>query len=275
MKKIIPCLLLPLLWLSACVSPKQLRKENVYFNEGLDSAQLATYLLVEPVIQRGDVLQIQISTRSAATNQLFSQNFAPSASGGGVSGGAPAAAAGGASSPVSSGYLVDITTGDVQLPLLGAIHADGMTKKQLQEEIIRRSRQFVNEDPIVNIRYLNFRVTFLGNVGQPGTVIFDSERVSFLQALGQVGGIEPGGDLKRILLFREQNGKRSMHIIDLTNGDFFNSPNYYLKQNDVVYVSPTERFLVSMDQSSMKQLQYLNIVFGLANVIFILFTLFR
>lgn len=267
--------MLPVLWLTACVSPEQLRKENVYFNEGLDSAKLATYMLVEPVIQRGDVLQIQISTRSAATNQLFSQNFAPSASGGVTGGGAAAAGAAGGSNTAASGYLVDITTGDVQLPMLGAIHADGMTKKRLEEEIVRRSRQFVNEDPIVNIRYLNFRVTFLGSVGSPGTVLFDSERVSFLQALGEVGGVEPGGDLKRILLFREQNGKRSMHIIDLTRGDFFNSPNYYLKQNDVVYVSPTERQLITMDQSAMKRLQYLNIVFGLANIVFILFTLFQ
>lgn len=267
--------MLPVLWLTACVSPEQLRKENVYFNEGLDSAQLASYQLVEPVIQRGDVLQIQISTRSAATNQLFSQNFAPSASGGVAGGGGAAAGTAGGSTTAASGYLVDITTGDVQLPMLGAIHADGMTKKQLEAEIVRRSRQFVNEDPIVNIRYINFRVTFLGSVGSPGTVLFDSERVSFLQALGEVGGIEPGGDLKRILLFREQNGKRSMHIIDLTRGDFFNSPNYYLKQNDVVYVSPTERQLITMDQSAMKRLQYLNIVFGLANIVFILFTLFQ
>lgn len=256
--------------LASCVSPRQLRKENVYFNEGLDSAKLATYQLVEPVIQRGDVLQIQISTRSAATNQLFSQNYAPSATGGNT--GAAAAAS---TSTASSGYLVDITTGDIQLPLLGAIHADGMTKKQLEEEIIRRSRQYVNEDPIVNIRYLNFRVTFLGSVGSPGTKTFDSERVSFLQALGEVGGIAPGGDLKRILLFREQNGKRSMHIIDLTNGDFFNSPNYYLKQNDVVYVSPTNRQLVASDQSAFRTFQYLNIGFAVVNLLFIIFNLFR
>lgn len=257
--------------LASCVSPRQLRKENVYFNEGLDSAQLATYQLVEPVIQRGDVLQIHISTRSAATNQLFSQNFAPSATGSNAGGGASAASA----SAAASGYLVDITTGDIQLPMLGTIHADGMTKKQLEEEIIRRSRQYVNEDPIVNIRYLNFRVTFLGNVGSPGTVIFDSERVSFLQALGEVGGIAPGGDLKRILLFREQNGKRSMHIIDLTNGDFFNSPNYYLKQNDVVYVSPTNRQLVASDQSAMRTFQYVNIGFAVVNLLFIIFNIFR
>jgi polysaccharide export outer membrane protein len=97
-----------------------------------------------------------------------------------------------------------------------------------------------------------------------------------LQALGEVGGIAPGGDLKRILLFREQNGKRSMHIIDLTNGDFFNSPNYYLKQNDVVYVSPTERQLLASDQSAMRTFQYVNIGFGIVNLLtFLILNLLR
>ncbi len=252
---------------SACVSPEQLRKENVYFNEGLDTAKLAQYQLIEPIIQKGDLLQISISSRSSSSNQLFSLNYSAGSSG---------TTTGSSSAGVSpSGYLVDITTGEIKLPLLGIIAADGMTKIQLEKEIIKRSSEYLKEDPIVNIRYLNFRVTFLGSVAQPGSKIFESERVSFLQALGEVGGVAPGGDLKTILLSREQNGKRTMHYIDLTRGDFFNSPNYYLKQNDVVYVAPTKRQLVNTDQSTQRTLQFVSLGFGAVNIILLFITFFR
>ncbi len=255
------------LWAS-CVSPEKLRKEIVYFNEGLDSSKLSTYQLVEPVIQKGDVLQITISSRSSSTNQLFSQNYSNTVSG--------AVGAGSAvQEPGADGYLVDISTGEIKLPLLGAIRADGMTKLELEKEIIKRASDYLKEDPIVNIRYMNFRATFLGMVGAPGTIVFDSERVSFLQALGQVGGIKQGGDLKNILIFREQNGKRTMRIVDLTKGDFFNSPDYYLKQNDVVYVSPNERQLFVSDESTQRRLQYFNLGASLVNILFIFTTIFR
>lgn len=256
---------------SSCVSPEKLRKELVYFNEGLDTAKLNAYFLSEPIIQKGDLLQITISSKSSSTNQLFSQNYSS-----GVSGSSAGAGGGGSSTvtPGSQGYLVDITSGEIKLPLLGVIHADGMTKQQLEKEIIKRAAEFLNEDPIVNIRYMNFSVTFLGLVGQQGRQTFESERISFLQALGEVGGVAPGGDLKHVLLMREQNGKRTLHTIDLTNGEFLNSPNYYLKQNDVVYIKPTDRNIIMQDQSLQRTLQYVQFGFSFLNIIIILFTLF-
>lgn len=260
---------LPAVWLlaalfSSCVSAEKLRKELVYFNEGLDTAKLNQYILVEPVIQKGDVLQITISSRSSSSNQLFAQNYSTNISG--VASGSAATA------PGSAGYLVDITSGEIKLPLLGVIKADGMTKLQLEKEIIKRASEYLKEDPIVNIRYMNFTVTFLGAVGNPGRVSFESERINFLQALGEVGGIAPGGDLKKVLLMREQNGQRIWHFIDLTNGDFLNSPNYYLKQNDVIYVSPTKRQLLAADQGANRITQYMGLGFGILNLIVLILT---
>ncbi|XVJ67655.1 MAG: hypothetical protein HEQ40_16320 [Lacibacter sp.] len=261
---------LPALWLlaalfSSCVSAEKLRKELVYFNEGLDTAKLKQYMLVEPIIQKGDVLQITISSRSSSSNQLFAQNYSTNISG-------VASGGGTATTPGSAGYLVDITSGEIKLPLLGIIKADGMTKQQLEKEIIKRASEYLKEDPIVNIRYMNFTVTFLGAVGNPGRVTFESERINFLQALGEVGGIAPGGDLKKVLLMREQNGERIWQFIDLTNGEFLNSPNYYLKQNDVVYVSPSKRQLLAADQGANRITQYMGLGFGVLNLIVLILT---
>ena len=255
---------------SSCVSPEKLRKELVYFNEGLDTAKLNAYFLSEPIIQKGDLLHITISSKSPSANQLFSQNYSS-----GVSGTTQTTGGGSATSaPGSEGYLVDITTGDIKLPLLGIIHADGLTKQQLEKEIIKRASEYVNEDPIVNIRYMNFSVTFLGMVATQGRKTFASERISFLQALGEVGGVAPGGDLKHVLLMREQNGKRTLHTIDLTNGVFLNSPNYYLKQNDVVYVKPTDRKIIAEDQSLTRTFQLVSFGLSFVNLIVILISVF-
>ncbi len=257
-----------LLFLSSCVSPAKLRKEVVYFNEGLDTAKLNQYQLVEPIIQKGDLLQVNISSRSSAANQLFSQNY--SSSGAGLPSGAGSGVEVGA-----NGYLVDITTGEIKLPLLGIIHADGMTKLELEKEIIKRAGEYLKEDPIVNIRYQNFRVTFHGLVGSPGEVTSTSERLTFLDALALAGGVAPGGNLKNILIIREQNGKRTMHTVDLTKGDFFQSPNYYLKQNDIVYVAPTNKQLIANDQSAQRTFQYISFGFSILNLILIISNLFR
>ena len=150
-----------------------------------------------------------------------------------------------------------------------------MTKLELEKEIIKRASEYLKEDPIVNIRYQNFRVTFHGYVSAPGEVVSTSERLTFLDALAQVGGVTQGGNLKNILIIREQNGKRSMHTVDLTRGDFFNSPNYYLKQNDIVYVAPTDRQLIATDQSTQRTFQYVSLGFSVVNIILILANLFR
>ncbi|MBU6157415.1 MAG: polysaccharide biosynthesis/export family protein [Bacteroidetes bacterium] len=264
------CLIISLiLLLGACVSPTKLRKEIVFFNEGLDSAAIQSLNITEPAIQKGDLLQIIISTRSSATNLLFSQNLIQPNVGGNAGGNASAVA------DMANQYLVDIASGDIKIPLIGTLHAEGLTKSQLEKEVLNRAMKYVNEEPVVNIRYLNFRITFLGSVGAQGTKQFQSERVSFLQALGEAGGITPGGDLKNILLFREQNGKRTVHKIDLTNGDFLNSPENFLRQNDILYVSPTTRQLVATDMSFQRNFQFINLGVTVLNLIFILTNIFR
>lgn len=262
-----------LLFLASCVSPAKLRKEAVYFNEGLDTAKLNNYQLVEPIIQKGDLLQVNISSRSSSLNQLFSQNYSQGAVGVG-NGGSVSGSSGGAGG-ASNSYLVDITTGEIKLPLLGIFRADGMTKPELEKEIVKRAGEYLKEDPIVNIRYLNFRVTFHGLVGSPGEVTSASERLTFLDALALAGGVAPGGNLKNILIIREQNGRRTMHTVDLTKGDFFQSPNYYLKQNDIVYVAPTDRQLIANDQSAQRTFQYVSLGFSVINLVFIITNLFR
>jgi polysaccharide export outer membrane protein len=253
----------------SCTSPEKLRKELVYFNQGIDSATIANIILEEPVIQKGDLLQINISSRSASANLLFSQNLVQPNVGTAVSN------QGSINQNVNQ-YLVDIATGNIKMPMLGVIPAAGKTKSQLEKEIAQKTMEFITDEPVVNIRYMNFRVTFLGSVTQPGARLFESERVPFLQALGEVGGVAPGGDLKNIILFRENNGKRELRKIDLTKADFLSGSENYLKQNDVIYIAPTNRQLVTFDMiTQQRRLQYVSLGLAVLNVILIFSNLFR
>jgi polysaccharide export outer membrane protein len=261
--------LVSIFFLTSCATQEKLRKELIYFNQGIDSASISNYILDEPLIQKGDLLQINISSRSASANLLFSQNMVQSNVGGaGVS-------TQGSMNSQANQYLVDLATGEIKMPMLGVIPAEGLTKSQFEKEIIQRASAYITDAPVVNIRFMNFRVTFLGNVGSPGTKIFDSERVTFLQALGEVGGVAPGGDLKNVLLIREVSGKRTVHKIDLTKTDFLTAKENQLKQNDVVYVSPSDRQLAAYDIMAQRRLQYVSVGLALVNVIFVLSNLFR
>jgi polysaccharide export outer membrane protein len=133
-------------------------------------------------------------------------------------------------------YIVDVE-GTIEFPILGKIKVAGLSKVEAITQIKELLKDHV-KDAVVNLRILNFEVTVLGEVKNPGTFTVSSERITLLEALGKAGDLTIYGKRKNILLIREENGVKSTHRIDLTKSDFINSPYYYLAQNDVVYVEP-------------------------------------
>ena len=133
------------------------------------------------------------------------------------------------------GYVVD-NKGNINLPIIGSINTSNQNTQILAKEIQKALSPYVN-NPTVNIRVLNFRVSVLGEVNNPGTFTVLEERVSLPQVLGLAGDLTINGD-RTILLIRNENGKNSHHNIDLTSAEFMQSPFYFLKQNDIVYVRP-------------------------------------
>ena len=94
------------------------------------------------------------------------------------------------------------------------------------------------KNPSVNIRILNFRVSVLGEVSMPGTFTVLEERISIPQALGLAGDLTINGDRNHIILLRDEQDKKVNFVIDMTKSDFIESPYYFLKQNDILYVRP-------------------------------------
>jgi len=135
-------------------------------------------------------------------------------------------------------YLVD-QNGFIEFPVLGQIKLGGLSRTEATELLKTMLKEYL-KDPIVNIRLINFTVTILGEVRNPGTFILEDEKISLPEALGHAGDLTIQGKRDNILLIRENNGKKKYAVLDLTSIDVINNPNYYLTQDDVIYVAPNK-----------------------------------
>lgn len=137
-----------------------------------------------------------------------------------------------------SGYLVNYN-GNITFPILGEINVQNKSTNEV-ETIIKELliKEKLLKDPTVSARIINKKITILGEVSSPGTFEFSEENITLLQAIGKAGDIGIQGRRKNIVIIREENGIRTHATIDLTKTDWFNSPYYYIKQNDVIYVNP-------------------------------------
>lgn len=138
------------------------------------------------------------------------------------------------------GYLVD-TNGDIDFPILGKLHVAGLTRMQLTEMIKQRLIEGdLIKDPIVTVQFLNYKVSVMGEVNRPGSFNISGDRITLLEALSMAGDLTIYGRRDRVAVIREKDGKRTILFHDLRSADIFNSPCYYLQQNDIVYVEPNK-----------------------------------
>lgn len=163
------------------------------------------------------------------------------------------------------GYLVD-EDGYIDLPLLGRIRAAGQTVESLQQEVRGRLQDYL-VDPVVNIRYLNFKVTVLGEVQIPGVLPLPNSRVTLLEAIGMAGDLTDYANRSSVLVIREQDGERSFKRLNLQTDEVFESEYYYLRQNDVVYVEPIRARVATVSDPGQRVLTYISPVLSVASIV--------
>jgi len=132
------------------------------------------------------------------------------------------------------GYLVDVN-GDIQFPSLGKIHVKGMTRLQLQELITQKLVKggYMN-NPLVDVRFMNFRVFVLGTTDGGKVLNINNERCTFLEALAMAGGLNQYTRRDKIAVMREVDGKMETHFMDPRSSDVVNDPFFLLQQNDII-----------------------------------------
>lgn len=135
-------------------------------------------------------------------------------------------------------YLVS-DKGMIKFPVIGAVAVEGLTNAELAAKLEEKIRPYV-KDPLVNVRNMNFQISVLGEVGNPGTFQIDPDQdhISLPKALGLAGDVLLTGKRKEILVIREEDGVATHAYLDITDPEILDSPYYNLRQNDVVYVEP-------------------------------------
>jgi len=200
-------------------------------NVAIQASQNSSY-----TIQPGDQLVINVSAKDMDVVKPFNQNY----SSGEVSqftlpsSNLPVQSQTSVSGPT---YIVD-SKGNFDFPVLGEINTTGKTAENLQDELKEKLTKFI-KNPGVNIRNNNFKVTILGEVNKPGQyMIPDGQPATILAALGLAGDLTIYGERDKILVVRNINGTTDKQYINILDANFINSPYYYIKQNDVIYVTP-------------------------------------
>ncbi len=253
-------LLILIITISSCSSIKDVK----YFKDIPDSVGVLTLQRLhytDPRVQSDDILSVNIQTADpAATVTLAQGNIQNSAVG--------ASSVGATGGQTIAGYLVD-KSGMIELPVVGKVAVRGLTIEEVRERIRSQAARFYR-DPTVNVRFANFRVNILGEVNKPGTYVLSNEKVTILDALGLAGDMTIYGKRDNVTLIRQdENGNRILVHLDLTSSKVLNSPYYYLRQNDYIYVEPSKTKIVASDA-----IQSRNIAIGTSvlSIVILLFT---
>lgn len=218
-----------LLVLSTACSQRNL----VYFSDlqqGASGNETPIRNYAQPTIQPDDILSITVSSLNPESNVLFNNVILPTNSN---TSGVIAATKG------TEGYQVD-KSGFINFPVIGKVLLAGLSKEQAIDKMTNEIKVHV-KNPIVNIRFMNFKITVIGEVSKPSTFVVDTEKINVLEALGLAGDMTAYGRRENVLIIREQQGVRRTTRINLNNKDVLNSPYFYLQQNDIVYVEPSNR----------------------------------
>lgn len=224
-------------FISSCISSK-----NVTYFENLSSAKrsgmesVATF--TEPIIQPDDILAVSINTidptSAGIVNQAGTTISVNSSTGNGRE--------------QLSGYLVD-KNGEIELSLIGRVKVAGLTTFAAKDLIRERASRDL-KNPNVTVRFANFKVSVLGEVNRPTAYTVPNEKVSILDVLSLAGDLTVFGRRDNILVIRDLNGKKEFGRLNLNSTDVFNSPYYFLKQNDVVYVEPNKAKVIALNNST-------------------------
>ena len=235
---------------SSCRSQKPLG----YVEDFTDTSGKVHVKFPEPVIQKGDQLSIVVYSDAideGKTDAMY--NLANT----------------GTENVSTQGFLVDLE-GNIQYPRIGKIKADGLTKAQLSEEI-RKKLTGPLQNPSVLVHLLNYKITMLGQVSRPGPITIPSEKMTIFEAIGLAGGITDYGKKEEVVILRPTDSTIEHGTIDLSSKKVFESPYYFLRQNDVVLVNPNKNKARLSEQVFN---QRLGIAFSLINMIALLYNIF-
>ncbi|PRD48309.1 sugar transporter [Sphingobacterium haloxyli] len=251
---------LGLVLLNGCIVPKKV----VYVKDMMpDTAYMAMEAL--PLrLQKNDRIQIVVSASAPELAAPFN---------GGV-GSYKVQDDGSVSTVVdrtNGGYMIDYN-GNIDFPILGTLHVEGLTVDEVKD-LVRSSliaKEYIT-NPTVKVELLNLKVTMMGAVGNQVLQVPEGQ-ITLLDAIARSGGLDVVADPQAVLVIREENGIRKKYVNDIESKSIFDSPTYYLQQNDIVYVEPRTAVMTPREQINR---QYISFGIGMLSLAISMFALFK
>lgn len=232
---------------SSCVNQKQI----AYFQKGINQSDtMAVAKAYIPKIQPGDILAINVGSLNPVASSFFnpysttpvtSDNSSGVSAGSSSTGTVPVTAQ--SSAP---GFLVD-SAGTIELPLIGTLKIAGLNTSDARDTIKNRLKTYLKE-PTVNVRFLNYKISVMGEVAKPSVYVIPNERITIPEALSMAGDMTIFGKRENVLVIRDENGKKEFGHVNLTSREVYTSPYYYLHANDIVYVEPGKGRIAQTDK---------------------------
>lgn len=208
---------------------------SAYFMDIPDSVSQKTLQSVQtsaPLVNPDDVLNITIQTLDPTANTVLNQGNLP------INSGAITGSGQNLSQAAVAGYLVD-RNGYIHLPYIGDALVKGLSTVQVRDLITQKMSVYF-KDPAVNVRFANFKITVLGEVRNPTSFLIPNESPTLVDALGLAGDITIFGRRDNVMIIRSnQNGQKEIVRVNLDSSKTMESPYFYLRPNDVIYVEPT------------------------------------
>jgi len=210
------------------------REKLAYYQDikNLPSSEMTNY---NPTLKADDLLLIFISSPDPELSTPF--NLSTISLAGGVTAGVSNVENPGGQIRYQT-YLID-NNGFIQFPVIGNIKLGGLSREEALQTMKTALKKYIQE-PIVNLRILNYKVTVQGEVARPGTFSSLTERITLPEAISMAGDMTIYGKRDNVLIIRETNGQKTYNFVDMTKSEFINSPFYYLSQNDLVVVEPNK-----------------------------------
>ena len=264
--KILLVLFYPVFFFSCMTQPKSIAyfQDLEKYQQNRPGNDLALY---EPVIKKFDELMITVS--APVLDQVTVAQFNPPMTAYLTQGEGGAQRSSVQQSISVQTYIVD-HDGGIDFPVIGRIPLAGLTKSKAIDKIKKSVSDHINAEPVISLKIMSFKVTVLGEVLTPGPVSVGQEKMSILDAIGEAGDLTIYANRQNILLIRENdNGVNEFHRFDLTKSDLFNSPYYYLQQNDKIIVEPnkTKQLESKYGLADVYKLSVYSMVFSAVSVI--------
>ena len=236
-----------ILLISSCTSYKLVPYFQDLKQDSIVTEQINNYSPL--TLQPGDLLGLHVASLNREADAVFNYNLIrPNSLGGNVAGTQEINSS--TAQNIIVGYLVD-KNGEISLPTLGQLKIGGLSLAQAKTALENKLSEAL-KSPTVELRLQNFKVSVIGDVKNPGLFNISNERININEVLALAGDLNTTGIRKSVHLVREVNGQRLYIPIDMTSKKVFNSEYYYLKNNDVIYVTPNRDRALATDSYFQK-----------------------